>query len=92
MKRFAQCGPLPPTLIPPLCNQLVEQGFSIEGTMFGGMVQVENREKILTANNGGRSPVETVPLNYVLFSKIVADGEELPAPKIDLPGVEIQPR
>lgn len=60
--------------------------------MFGGMVQVENREKILTANNGGRSPVETVPLNYVLFSKIVADGEELSAPKIDLPGVEIQPR
>lgn len=92
MKKFAQCGPLPPGLVPPLCNQLSEQGFTIEGTLFAGAVAGPPQKKVLSVSGNGAGQPEMIPLNYVLFAKDVEPNEELPHPEIDLPGVDIRTR
>jgi hypothetical protein len=91
MKKYAQCGPLPPGLIPLLCNQLSEQGFSIETTIFAGFAHAPARKNIVSLEGQGPQ-AETIPLSFVLFSKDVEPNEELPRPEIDLPGVSIGSR
>lgn len=85
-KRFAQVGPLPVVLVPPVYEQLNEQGFNPEETIFAGMAP--QKSNVVSLNNG-RHAQSITPLFFVLFSRIVEDGETMPPPNFDIPGMEI---